>query len=41
MTIGEDIPPNGAVQSTFSPSGDHFSGSPLSRLTPFCSGPRH
>ncbi len=41
MTIGLDMPPIGAVQATLSPSGDHFWGNSVSRLTPFCSGPRH
>src|SRR5687768_16730620 len=40
-TTGDDMPPTSAVQMTFSPlSGSQSSTSPVSRLTPFCSGPR-
>src|SRR5438105_90979 len=41
------MPPASFTQATFSPSlfcgvgGAHFSGRFFSRLTPFCSGPRH
>src|SRR3954454_2442711 len=39
---GDDMPPTSAAQTTFSPvAGSHDSGRPVSRLTPFCSGPRH
>src|SRR5579859_310236 len=41
MTIGQDIPPTGADQARFSPSGVHVSGKFFSRETPSCSGPRH
>src|SRR4051812_27554773 len=39
---GDDMPPTSAAQTTFSfVCGSHDSGRPFSRLTPFCSGPRH
>src|SRR5689334_16631635 len=42
MTMGLDMPVIvGFFQATFSPlSGSQDSGSPVSRDTPFCSGPR-
>src|SRR5687768_18594387 len=40
-TTGDDMPPTSADQMTFSPvSGSQESTRPVSRETPFCSGPR-